>query len=156
MLTPVPPTDCMQARDAASLRLDGELSELDAVRLGLHLGDCAACRAYAREIEAITAELRSAALEQPSVAIFAPRRRRSGLRTQSAAVAAVALVAAVAGTSFAIGRALGTQGERVTVTATASADAASVRADSAQQHLLAMVDRLPSPSRSGSAKALPL
>jgi predicted anti-sigma-YlaC factor YlaD len=156
MLTPVPPTDCMQAREAASLRLDGELSELEDVRLGLHLRDCAACRAYAREIGAITAELRSAALEQPSVAIFAPRRRRSGLRIQSAAVAAVGLVAAVAGTSFAIGRALGTQSERVTVTATGSTDVASLRADSAEQHLLAMVDRRPSPSQSGSAKALPL
>src|SRR5262245_25225800 len=64
MLTPVPPTECMQAREAASLRLDGELSELESVRLGLHLRDCEDCRVYAREIAAITLELRAAPLEQ--------------------------------------------------------------------------------------------
>ena len=155
MLTPVPPSDCMQAREAASLRLDGELSELEAVRLGLHLRDCPACRAYAREIAAITQELRATPLEQPNVRIFTPRRR-SAPRIQAAAVAAVGLVAAVAGTSFAIGRAVGTEGRQPTVTATGSADSSSVRVDSRNQHILAMVQRLRAPAVAGSTKALPL
>jgi predicted anti-sigma-YlaC factor YlaD len=157
MLTPVPPTDCMQAREAASLRLDGELSEFDAVRLGLHLRDCAACHAYAREIEAITLELRSAPLEQPQGKSFVLRPKRvPAIRMQVAAVAAVGLVAAVAGTSFAIGRVVGTESDRTTRTATAAADAASVRADSTRQHVLAMLNGLRPPVRVGSGTALPL
>jgi predicted anti-sigma-YlaC factor YlaD len=157
MLTPVPPTDCMQAREAASLRLDGELSELDGVRLGLHLRDCTLCRAYAREIEALTLEFRSAPLEQPRGQTFVLRPKRvPAIRMQAAAVAAVAVIAAVAGTSFAIGRVLGTESGRTTRTATSAADAASVRADSTRQHLLAML-RGPRASVSvGSGTALPL
>jgi predicted anti-sigma-YlaC factor YlaD len=138
MLTPVPPTDCMQAREAASLRLDGELSELESVRLGLHLRDCADCQRYARETASIALELRSAPLEQPSLEIFVPRRRR-GYGVQVAAVAAVGLVAAVAGSSFAIGRVVGTHGGTTTVLATAAPDAAQIRADSVEQHVLAML-----------------
>jgi predicted anti-sigma-YlaC factor YlaD len=155
MLTPVPPTDCMRAREAASLRLDGELSELDGLFLGLHLRECGPCRAYAREIAAITGELRSAALEQPGIRIFTPRRQRSRLPFQSVAVAAVGLVAAV-GASFAIGRSIGTHGGAPAVTATRAVNVASVRADSAQQHVLAMVNRLRPAGRSSSARALPL
>lgn len=157
MLTPVPPTDCMRAREAASLRLDGELSELEELRLDLHLHDCGACRAYAREIAAIAEELRAASLEQPRVAIFTPRPPRSRLRIQSvAAVAAVGLVAAAAGTSFAIGRALGTQGTPAGATATGSKDGASLRVDWAEQRILAIAQRLRTPVRPGTAKALPL
>jgi predicted anti-sigma-YlaC factor YlaD len=155
MLTPVPPTDCMQSREAASLRLDGELSELEAVRLGFHLRDCAPCRAYARELGAITMELRSAALEQPEVQVFVAKRR-SGPRIQVAAVAAVGLVAAVAGSSFAIGRVVGTHGTTTTVTATGVADAAAIRADFQQQHVLALLPRVQDQRRPSSGKVIPL
>jgi predicted anti-sigma-YlaC factor YlaD len=147
----------MQAREAASLRLDGELNELDAVRLGLHLRDCGACRAYAREIEALTLELRSAALEQPRSETFVLRPKRvPAIRMQVAAVAAVGIIAAVAGTSFAIGRVLGNEGGRTTRTATSSVDAASARADSTRQHVLAMLHGAPPTVTVGSGTALPL
>lgn len=158
MLTPVPPTDCMQAREAVSLRLDGDLSELEAVRLGLHLRDCADCRAYARDIAAITLELRSAPLEQMRVQTFVPRpKRASGLRLQAAAAAAVAFVAAVAGTSFAIGRAVGTGGQKPTFTATAAGtDGASARADSTQQHVLALLRGTEQPTVPATGRVIPL
>jgi predicted anti-sigma-YlaC factor YlaD len=157
MLTPVPPTDCMQAREAASLRLDGELNELDAVRLGLHLRDCAGCHAYAREIEAITLELRSAPLERPRGESFVLRPKQvRAIRMQAAAVAAVGIIAAVAGTSFAIGRVVGTDSKRTTRTATTRADLASLRADSTRQHVLAMLHALRPAVSVGSGTALPL
>jgi predicted anti-sigma-YlaC factor YlaD len=145
----------MQAREAASLRLDGELFELEAVRLGLHLRDCADCRAYARELGAIATTLRSAPLEEPRFEVFA-LHRRSGLRIHAAAVAAVGLVAAVVGSSFAIGRAIGTQGGSPTVTALRAGDAASARADSQQQHVLAMLRGTGAPDRPSSGKVIPL
>jgi predicted anti-sigma-YlaC factor YlaD len=157
MLTPVPPTDCMQAREGASLRLDGELSELGAVRLGLHLRDCAPCRAYTREIAAIALELRSSPLEQPRTERFVQRhRRRSGLGIQAAAVAAVGLVAAVAGSSFAIGKVVGDRERTTTVLATSAPDAPAIRADSNQQHVLAMLRGTVEPDRPSSGKVIPL
>jgi predicted anti-sigma-YlaC factor YlaD len=161
MPTPVPPSECIQAREAASLCLDGGLNELDAARLDLHLRGCAACRSYSREIGAIALELRSAPLEQPRVEIFTPRRR-SGLRIHAAAVAAVGLVVATAGSSFAIGRAVGTHGgATTTVTATgvatgAAEDAAGARADSQQQHVLAMLRGTAEPDRPSSGRVIPL
>ena len=157
MLTPVPPTECMQAREAASLRLDGELGELDSVRLGLHLRDCAECRAYARELAAIALELRSAPLERMRVESFVPRMKPArAFRVQAAAAAAVALVAAVAGTSFAIGRVVGTGGEKPTFTATGTGDAVSVRADSAQQHVLALLSGTQRPAGPSAGRIIPL
>ena len=70
MLTPVPRSDCTAAREAASARLDGELSELEAARLDLHLRGCAECRVYAEGIQAIAAELRAAPLEPPQITSF--------------------------------------------------------------------------------------
>jgi predicted anti-sigma-YlaC factor YlaD len=155
MLTPVPPTDCMQAREAASLRLDHELSELGAARLDVHLEDCGPCRAYAREIAAISSEIRGAPLEQPRVEVFVQRaRRRPG--TQAAAVAAVGLVAAVAGSSFALGRVVGDHGQTTTVLATSAPDAPSIRADSTQQHVLALLRGAVEPDRLSSGRVIPL
>jgi predicted anti-sigma-YlaC factor YlaD len=105
MLTPVPPTECSRAREAASARLDGELSELEVVQLDGHLGQCAACAEYAQLIAATTAELRAAALEQPSEPVELPRRRRRPRLVPAAAAAAV--VAAVAASSFVLGSAVG-------------------------------------------------
>jgi len=158
MLTPVPPTECMQAREAASLRLDGELSELESVRLGLHLRDCEDCRVYAREIAAITLELRAAPLEQPRVRTYVPRLKAiRAMRMQVAAAAAVAVVAAVSAASFAIGQVVGGQGATRTVTAAGVSDPAqSVRLDSTEQHLLAMVPRFTALAPKSSARALPL
>jgi predicted anti-sigma-YlaC factor YlaD len=110
MLTPVPPTDCMVAREAVSARLDGELAELDALRLDGHLRDCADCRAFAGRSGALTEMLRQAALE-PAPATFEPRAaHRSRVAGLAVAAAAVAVVAAVAGPSFMLGRLLAPHG----------------------------------------------
>ena len=138
----IPPRECARARESVSGRLDDELSELEAARLDDHLRDCDECRAYARDVDAIVAELRAAALEQPTITVFVSARRRPLARLQTAAAAA-AIVAVAAGASFAGGRIWGIHGTtRDAFVGVVTADVASLRADSAQQHLLAMLPRL--------------
>ena len=48
MLHSLTPTDCARAREAASARADGELSELESGALDAHLHGCPACRDFAR------------------------------------------------------------------------------------------------------------
>jgi Putative zinc-finger len=105
MLTPVPPTECTRAREAASARLDGELSELELAQLDIHLAGCLDCADYAMLIAATTAQLRAADVVQPEEPIVVPRLRRR-LRIVPAAAAA-AVIAGVAASSFALGGALG-------------------------------------------------
>jgi len=145
MLTPVPPTDCMLARESASVRLDGELSELESARLDAHLRGCGDCRAYAEEIAAIAEELRAAALERPGQRVVLPRRRAlSSARMQvAAAAAAVAVAAAAAISSFTLGHALTTAHNVPAISGIGESDLLSLRADSAEQHLLLL---LPQPS----------
>ncbi|HXK15518.1 MAG TPA: zf-HC2 domain-containing protein, partial [Gaiellaceae bacterium] len=57
---------CERARWWASLRADGELSELESALLDAHLGRCASCRTFARGTEEIAAALRSARLQRPA------------------------------------------------------------------------------------------
>jgi len=109
MLTPVPPTECSRAREAASARLDGELSELELAQLENHLGECAACAEYAQLITVTALELRAAALEQPSEPIAIPNLRRRVRLVPAAAAAAV--VAGIAASSFALGGALGSHSQ---------------------------------------------
>jgi predicted anti-sigma-YlaC factor YlaD len=107
MLTLVPPSDCMLARESASARLDGELSELESARLDAHLHGCADCYAYSAQIGAIAARMRAAELEQPGLIVLPRRRRLAGARLQVAvAAAAVAVAAIAAGSSFTLGHAL--------------------------------------------------
>jgi anti-sigma factor RsiW len=73
MLSPVTPTDCIQARESASAHLDGELPELEAASLHAHLCACAECAVYAREIGGIVREFRAAPLAQLRQAIEVPR-----------------------------------------------------------------------------------
>jgi len=105
MLTPVQPTECTRAREAASACLDGELSELELAQLDVHLAGCLDCADYAQLIAATTARLRAADLIQPEEPILVPRLRRR-LRIVPAAAAA-AVIAGVAASSFALGGALG-------------------------------------------------
>jgi predicted anti-sigma-YlaC factor YlaD len=107
MVRPIRPTDCAEAREAASAWIDGELSELDAGRLEAHLGACPACSGHVTGLEALARALRGAELEQPSVPVFAARRRRPAFRLNSAAAAAALVVAAAS--SFGIGHLLGTK-----------------------------------------------
>jgi anti-sigma factor RsiW len=99
MMKLVPPTDCTRAREAVSARLDGELAELDGVRLDAHLRRCEACATFAREAAAGAALLRGAALETPDFAFVPSRIARRRLGRPAAALP-----------SFFLGRLLGGQG----------------------------------------------
>lgn len=138
MLTPVPPSDCQRAREAVSARLDGELSELGSARLAAHLRLCDACSAYAFEVAAVATRLRMAPLEQPTIPVALPaRRRRPGL--QIAAAAAAVLVAAAS--SLALGHSLRSS-NRPARTATRAITSPSLQQDIVSQHILAMERKL--------------
>ena len=137
MLFRVPTDDCLQAREAASARLDGELSELEAARLTAHLRDCTACSVYALELSAIAESLRSAELEQPRFDVTLPRRRAlPGIRV--AAVAA-AVLAVAAGSAYAVGQGLGSGGHAKVNIEALTPSLVGLQADSRNQHLFAML-----------------
>jgi len=140
MLIPVPKSDCLQAREAASVRLDGELSELDAARLNAHLRECAACSVYALELSAIAESLRSAELERPQLDLTLPRRRE--LPSVRVAAAAVAVVAVGAGSAFALGHGLGSGKSPAATIQVSGPDLAGLRADIKNQHLFAMLRKV--------------
>jgi anti-sigma factor RsiW len=90
---------CRASRELISLELDGELSELESVRLAAHLDGCATCRALQAELGGLTSVLRTAPLEPLSRPIALPQRVRVFLRPLQvgAAAAAIAVVAGLAG-----------------------------------------------------------
>jgi predicted anti-sigma-YlaC factor YlaD len=138
MMTPVPPIECVRARESASELLDDELPELDATRLDWHLRNCGECRAYAAQLKALAVTVRTAPAQQPELSVRVPaRRRRPAIRLQTAA-AAVILVGIASASSFALGSALGTGGSSPARTSTA-AGTQDPQASSAQQHLLALL-----------------
>ena len=158
MLIPVPPSDCVRAREAASRRLDDELSELESTRLDAHLRRCPSCRELVAQVAAITHELRRARLESATVSVFAPRRRRAlpALRVQAAA-AAVAAVALVGGGSFTLGRVLGGGGGSPALTAsTPIGNVTRSRDDSLAQRLLALLPALHQRQATRAGTAVPL
>jgi predicted anti-sigma-YlaC factor YlaD len=87
------PANCERARAWASLRLDGELSELEEALLVAHVRRCAACREYEEMVSAVVVVLRAQPLEQVEHPVAVPGRRRTILRP--IALARVAAVAAV-------------------------------------------------------------
>lgn len=99
-----PTSDCAQAREAASARLDGELAGLDLVRLEAHLDACNDCRAVANGLTATATLLRGAPLEEPDRSLIlltrSSRPRSLHLRTAAAAAAVLAV------TSFSVGHVL--------------------------------------------------
>ena len=110
MLSPVPDTDCMRAREGASARLDGELGELDEARLEAHLAVCAECRAFAAAISTAAEKLRKTPLEAAPAGLFVQRRRHAVRPRFVGAAAATLLVAAAAGSSFLLGQRVGAHG----------------------------------------------
>jgi hypothetical protein len=88
---------CERAREWASLRLDGELSELETALLDAHLLRCAGCGAFAVEIEGAALQLRTAPLERLEQPLTLPVRRTAGTVRAVQLGAAAALVAAAAG-----------------------------------------------------------
>lgn len=86
---------CDRARSWASLRTDGELSELESALLDAHLQRCASCTAFAREAERVAAALRAARLERPApLQLGGLRGRRTGIRVVQVAAAALVVVGA--------------------------------------------------------------
>lgn len=138
MLRLLPSGDCIEAREAISARLDGELGELDAARLDGHLRACPECTAFAAEAAAGAALLRDAALEQPPAWTWAEpaatRRRFGGVA--GAVAAAAVVVAAAAAPSFLLGRTLGQQPQARTATGSAASQPSGSALDPA---LLAML-----------------
>jgi predicted anti-sigma-YlaC factor YlaD len=157
MQIPFPPSECVGAREAVSRRLDGELAELDAARLGAHLRRCPTCREFAEQTAAIAVRLRRAPLETPDVAAFEPRRRRPASMSPLQAAAAVLAVVA-AGSSFALGQIVGGRSAAPIPTAAVHtpADLGSARQDEIAQHLLALLPRLNRSQKSQIGSAVPL
>lgn len=86
---------CERAREGASLRLDGELSEFEQALLVAHLAQCEPCSSFARELDSLTDHMRStplAGLDQP-VALPSRRRLVSRRPVEIAAAAALMLTA---------------------------------------------------------------
>jgi predicted anti-sigma-YlaC factor YlaD len=138
MLTQVPSSDCLAAREAASARVDGELSQLEAARLDAHLLRCADCGAFAAEAALLARKLRLAEPERPRTPIVLPRPRRLAL--SSWAAAAVLLVAAT-GSSFALGHVIGGRSPAAPA-AFGENEAVRLHQDSARQHVLALLNPL--------------
>jgi predicted anti-sigma-YlaC factor YlaD len=87
---------CERARFWASLRLDGELSELEGALLEAHLARCAGCQSVVEGFGASTSMLRSVPLERPvPVALDLPRAPRRLLAM--IAVAAVLVLGVISG-----------------------------------------------------------
>jgi predicted anti-sigma-YlaC factor YlaD len=101
-MRPVRPLVCERVRGQISVRLDGELSQLERAMVASHLERCATCRQYEIEVSGFTQVLREAPLEPMARPIPIQRRRRHvGARVQVAAAAAVA-VAVLVGASQAL------------------------------------------------------
>lgn len=95
---------CDRARQWASLRIDGELSELEDALLEKHLEGCVSCSAFAVRLAATTEAVRSAPQERPQIEY--PRFERPvirlpvGRRVAIVAVAAAAALGAFVGSSL--------------------------------------------------------
>src|ERR1700748_1097304 len=86
--------ECEYARARVSLALDGELSQVERAHLRAHVGCCTECAAYARDLDGLTQELRSAPLQRPRGRAPARRRRHGARRLQLGLGAAVVALAA--------------------------------------------------------------
>lgn len=96
---------CHRYRKLASLALDEESSQLDALALARHLGECAACRAFTTTVEAFTDDLRRSPREDYEVGwTQPPRHRRVDELIRRSAVGIA--VASVAGFAMFLGAAL--------------------------------------------------
>jgi anti-sigma factor RsiW len=81
-------------RASISAALDGELSELESVRLHSHLDGCDSCRAFEASAQFSTTALRAAPLEPLSKPLTLPSKRTIArtLRVPTAAAAAAAVL----------------------------------------------------------------
>jgi len=102
------PQLCERARTWASLRADGELSELEEALLDDHVQRCPSCAGLAHAFEVVAGALRASDLVRPAPLTLALPRRRS--RTLLPLVLTVLVVLA----SVAIAALLAPAGHRVT------------------------------------------
>jgi predicted anti-sigma-YlaC factor YlaD len=87
---------CERARRLASLRPDGEGTELDEAFLVAHLADCGECGGYAEAVAASTGALRATPpVEAPAFTL--PSRSRRGISLRALQGAAAAVIVATAG-----------------------------------------------------------
>ena len=89
------PANCERSRAWVSMRLDGELSELEAALLGAHLRSCVACQEYEESVRGAVLALRSQPLEQVDHSVAVPGRRRVVVRPVALARVAAAVAAVV-------------------------------------------------------------
>jgi hypothetical protein len=86
---------CGRARFWASLRIDGELSELEGALLDAHLADCADCAGFATGSLGATAALRAVPLVAPAPVSIAypasPRRVFAAIVTAAVVIGAALL-----------------------------------------------------------------
>jgi len=130
--------ECTRAREFVSRDLDGELSELERVGLRTHLAACASCASFAAATTGITAVLRQTPLDDVSVTVMPVRHRSKALGLAVKVGAAAAAVAA----AFALGSAVGShRPAQVVVVAPAGNNAADLRNEYLEPHLLAMLAR---------------
>ena len=110
------PAVCERSRSYVSLRLDGELAELEQRMLNAHLLECAGCRAYAADVGAATRAVRAtplAGLSRP----LAPRLRHARpVRVRHVAAVAAGFLVVVTSGSI-----VGRGGERAAGTASSAA-----------------------------------
>jgi len=107
---------CERARSWVSLRLDGALSEFEAIQLDRHLGRCVSCAAFDAQVTAATELLREAEPSTPIARIELPARSSSRRRSAAAA----GLAAAAAGLAAALVLHPGSGVRRTTAGATGS------------------------------------
>jgi predicted anti-sigma-YlaC factor YlaD len=86
---------CDRAREYASLRLDGELSDFESALLDSHIEHCPSCRAFAEDLVGVTERLRTSPLERPLIVLTLPQRRFAALRRMQVSAAAAAVVSVV-------------------------------------------------------------
>ena len=95
---------CERARQWVSLRVDGELTELEEALLEKHLEGCASCSAFSMRLAATTEAVRAVPQERPDIEY--PRFERPairlpvGRRVAIVAVAAAAVLGAFVGSSL--------------------------------------------------------
>jgi hypothetical protein len=93
---PQPDGRCERAHQWSSLRLDGELSELEVALLEKHLDGCGECRAFDARLRSSAELLRTAPAEAPAFVFQVPARKRAGVPlVRVLAVAAVVAAAAL-------------------------------------------------------------
>jgi anti-sigma factor RsiW len=94
---------CGRARFWVSLRVDGELSELEGALLDAHLARCPACAEFADGATEATARLRDAQLERPAPIIVivprSPRHAAPGLIAAAVVIASALIAGFVHGSS---------------------------------------------------------